>query len=136
MRNLTTALMTLFNKTEGGVHNSFWVTVNGKLRKERAEQTDTLPYAVYHIISDTYEFTFTSDFEKTRIQFDLYSDKESSLEVETMYTQLKQLFDWCSLTIEGNTHLYMKRELARLTKDPEDDCWHYICDYELFMEKL
>jgi hypothetical protein len=134
MRNLTTALMTYFNKTEGGVHNSFWISITGKLRKEKAEQTDTLPYAVYHIISDVPSWTFSSDFEDVRIQFDLYSQLESSSQIEDMYTNLKALFDWCSLTVTGSTHLYMRRESARLTKDPEDSVWHYSVDYTTKLE--
>ena len=137
MRNLTTALLTKFNElTYEGVHNSFWISVNGILRKERAEQKDVPPYAVYHIISDVPSFTFSSEFETVRIQFDLYSLKESSSEIEDMYTNLKSLFDWCELTISGNTHLYMRRELARLSKDPTDDCWTYSVDYMIMMEKL
>ena len=136
MKNLTTALMTLFNSTEGGAHNAFYTSVSGKLYKERASQDATLPYAVYHIISNVAEYTFTTFFEKTRIQFDLYAPvSDSSSVVEDMYTNLKALFDWCTLVISDNTHLYMRRELARLSRDPTDDCWMYQIDYELFMER-
>jgi len=135
MSNLTTALMTHFNALSAGVHNAFWLSIAGKLRKERGKQTDVPPYAVYHIISDVYSFTFTSDFETVRIQFDLYSKLESSSEIEDMYTNLKALFDWCELTITGNTHLYMRRELARLTKDPQDAVWTCQVDYSIMLEK-
>jgi len=135
MRNLTTAIMLRFNDTTAGPHNAFWISVAGKLRKERGLQTDVPPYAVFHIISDVPSWTFSSDFETVRIQFDLYSKLESSSEIEDMYTNLKALFDWCELTITGNTHLYMRRELARLTKDPQDDIWVYKIDYMIMMEK-
>lgn len=132
MKNLTTAMLVLFSALP---HNAFYTSVSGKLYKERAPQTATLPYAVYHIISDVPTWTFTTTFENTRIQFDLYSKEESSSEVEDMYTNLKALFDWCSLTITGNVHLYMRRELARLSKDPVDDVWGYNVDYLTMMEK-
>jgi hypothetical protein len=110
--------------------------VSGKLYKERAPQTATLPYAVYHIISNVPTWTFNTFFETTRIQFNLYApSSDSSSTIEDMYTNLKALFDWCTLVISGNTHLYRRRELARLTRDPEDDCWTYNVDYELMMER-
>ena len=133
MKNLTTALMSHFNDATAGPHNAFWISVAGKLRKERGKQTDIPPYAVYHIISDVPTWTFNTFFETVRIQFDLYSKLESSSEIEDMYTNLKALFDWCELTITGNT--YMRRELARLTKDPTDDCWVYNVDYLVMFER-
>ena len=132
MKNLTTAMLVLFNATP---HNAFYTSVSGKLYKERAPQNAVLPYVVFHIISDVYECTFTSDFERIRIQFDLFSSENSSSQVEDMYTNLKALFDWATLTITENVHLYMRRELARLSKDPEEDVWRYIIDYEIMMEK-
>lgn len=135
MRNLTTSLMSHFNALSAGVHNAFWLSVAGKLRKERGNQTDVPPYAVFHIISDVPSWTFSSDFETVRIQFDLYSKLESSSEIEDMYTNLKALFDWCELTIVGSTHLYMRRELARLTKDPQDNIWTYSVDYMVMTER-
>lgn len=135
MKNLTTALMSHFNALSAGVHNAFWLSIAGKLRKERGLQTDVPPYAVYHIISDVPSWTFSSDFSDVRIQFDLYSKLESSSEIEDMYTNLKLLFDWCELNVVGSTHLYMRRELARLTKDPQDAVWTYNVDYTIKLEK-
>jgi len=105
------------------------------LYKERAKQNATLPYAVFRIIINVPEWGFTNYYEKVRIQFDLYSKENSSSQVEDMYTNLKSLFDWCTLIVSGNTCLYMRRELARLSSDPEDDYWHYVIDYEIMLEK-
>jgi hypothetical protein len=114
--------------------NSFYTSVSGKLYKGRAPQNATLPYAVFNLISDVPEWTFNTDFVRMRYQFDLYSSNNSSVEVENMYTYLNTLFDWCSLAVDGHDHVHMKRELARLTRDPEDDNWHYIVDFEIFEE--
>jgi len=132
MENLTAAIGTKFNALP---HNSFYTSVNGILRKEIAEPTDVPPYAVFHVISDTPEWTFTTFFEKARIQFNLYSKKNGSTEVEGLFTALKALYDWCELTIAGNVHLYMRRELARLSKDTENNVWVYNVDYEILMER-
>lgn len=137
MKNLKDAVYAKFVAVDGGgLHNSFYITIGGKLYYERAKQKATLPYAVYHIISDVPEWTFTTYFEKVRIQINLFSSSNSDGEVEDMYTALKALFDWCDLAIVGNVHLYMRRELARLSRDPEDDVWCYNVDYEIMTERI
>jgi hypothetical protein len=135
MKNLKDAIYAKFIQDNGG-HNSFYTAIGGRLYYERAKQKATLPYAVYNLISDVPDWTFTTFFERARIQFNLYSSDNSDGEVEDMYTALKDLFDWCDLTtITGNVHLYMRRELARLSRDSEDDVWDYQVDYEIMMEK-
>lgn len=135
MKTLSEALWNRFNVTENAVHTTLYTATNGQFYKERAKQNALLPYVVYHIISDVPEWNFCSDFEKVRVQFDLYSENNSSTEVEDLYAKLKSLFDWQTLTIVGWDHVYMKRELARLSRDPVDDVWTYNVDYEIYMEK-
>jgi hypothetical protein len=135
IKDLTTALMTKFTATWGGDHNTLYNLTNGQMFKERALQEATPPYVVYHIISDVPEWNFCSDFEKVRIQFNLYSNEESSTEIENLYAALQSLFDWTTLTVTGWKHIWMKRELARLSRDPEDDDWFYTVDYEIYLEE-
>jgi len=134
MKTVSEALYNKFNEADGGSHHPLYNLVSGKFYKERAPQTATLPYVVYHIISIVPEWNFCSDFEKLRIQIDLFSSSNDSTQVENMYTYLKELFDWRELVIDGYDHIWMRRELARLVKDPEDDNWNYTVDYEIFME--
>lgn len=136
MKNLSIALINKFSATVSGDHDMFYVSVSGKLYKGRAPQEAVRPYAVYNIISNVPDYNFYSLLETTRIQFDLYSEKESSSEIEDMFTYLKGLFDWCLLSISGSTHVYMKRVLANLFRDPDDDGWHYVVDYEIMTEHV
>lgn len=135
MKNLKTAIYTKFTELIVGVHNSFYNAVSGKLYFERAPANAVLPYAVYHLISDVTTWNFSHDFEEVRIQVDLFSSSDSSSEVEDLYTALKALFDWCSLNITGSTCIYMRRENARLSRDPQDDNWTYNVDYQIMTEK-
>jgi hypothetical protein len=136
MKTLSEALWNKFSAVDiNSVHTDLYIATKGQLYKERAKQNAILPYVVYHIISDVPEWNFCSDFEKVRIQFDLYSEANSSTEVEDLYAKLKSLFDWQTLTIVGWDHVYMKRELARLSRDPTEDVWTYNADYEIFLEK-
>jgi hypothetical protein len=136
MKNLKNAIYAKFVALDGdGNRNSFYTSVSGQLYYERAKQKATLPYAVYKLITNVPDWTFTTFFEDARIQFDLYSSSNSDEEVEDMYTNLKALYDWCELVISGNTHLWMRRELARPSKDPTDDNWVYNVDYMIKMER-
>jgi len=133
MKNLTNAIYSLFTATTGGVHNAFYTDIGGRLYKNKADQDAPLPYAVYFLVSDTPEFTFTDTFEDVLIQFNLHSESSSSSNIEDMYTHLKALYDWCSLTITDNTHLFMRRESANLITD-EDGDWQYSVTYRIMME--
>jgi hypothetical protein len=136
MKQLSIALITKFSALTGSDHDLFYASTHGHLYKGRAPQEAQRPYATYNIISNVPDYNFTSNLETTRIQFDLYSDKESSSEIEDMFTYLKGMFDWCTLPLSGNLHVYMKRILANLVRDPSDDGWHYIVDYEIMTEHI
>jgi len=133
MKYLSTALMAKFRETP---HNNFYTIISGQLFKEVAKQTATKPYAIFHIISNTPDPNFTSEVEKLRIQFDLYSSEHTSDQIEDMFTYLKELFDWCLLTVSGNTFVYMKRLSANLGKDIEDDIWNLRSDFEVCIEHI
>jgi len=135
MKNLKNAIYTKFTALIGASHNSFYSAISGKLYYERAPQDATLPYAVYTIVSDVPDWNFTNNFENVRLQFNLYSaDSFDDEEVEDMYTALKALYDWCSLSITNSVLVYMRRANARLSRDPEDDNWMYSVDYEVMTE--
>jgi len=135
MKVVSEAIFNKFNEQDQGSRHPLYNLVSGKLYKERAPQDATLPYVVYHIISVVPDWTFNTDFEKIRIQFDLFSKTNDSTQVENMYTYLQELYDWRSLVVAGYDHVWMRRELARLVRDPEDDVWQYTVDYEVFIEE-
>lgn len=135
MKVLSKAIVAKFKETTGGVHNSLYTLVSGQIYKERAKQKATTPYLVYHITTVP-DWNFCSEFERISVQFDIFSLDNSSEEIEDIFEALKTLFDWCSLSIVGYEHVYMKREVSRLIREPTDDEWHYVIDYEILMEKL
>jgi len=121
-KELSTAIMTLFNAMSAGVHNSFWTSIGGRLYKEAAPQNTAFPYATYHIITVTPEVTIggKNDAEDPIIQFNLYSDDEtSSLELENMYSALRTLFDWGALVLTNYHCNYFRWEWARQYQDPD-----------------
>lgn len=106
MKNLTTAIVT---KASG---SAFLSAIGSRLYKGRAEQGAAYPYAVFFMVSNTPELTFSEDYENTIIQFSLFSTTSGTTEIEDIYTHLKALYDECALTITGATLVWMKRDHA------------------------
>lgn len=103
MKNLTTAI---FAKATS---STFLNALNGRLFKQRAPDASDYPYAIFQIISDVPEKTFSEDMEDVVLQFRLFSDTSGSTEVENLYTYLRSLYDECSLSITGSTLVWCRR---------------------------
>jgi len=133
MKSLSTAIYTKFSGS------SLSTDVSGRLYKGRAPENTEYPYAVYLIVSDVPEKTFTEDYERVRVQFSLFSDSSSSSGIEDMFAHLKALYDECSLSITGAKLVWMRRENATLmaedhvTPDGTQQVWHYAVDYFIYM---
>ena len=104
----------LYSRFATAPHSSFYNAVGGRCFFGQIAPTSTpYPYAECNIVADTHDFTWTSDFEDTVIDFNLFSDSSGGpLEVNQMYEKLKDQFDDCSLTVTGYSHLRMRRESA------------------------
>ena len=141
MKNLFTAITTLFTAAPGGVNNDFFNDIGGRLFEGQAPEGSEFPYAVMMLISDVPADTFKDDLEDVQIQFSLFSSASSSGEIHDMFTDLKTLLDDCSLTITGNTLIWMRRLQANLmveentTVQGTKNFWHYAVDYSIMMQK-
>jgi len=112
---------------------SLYVELGGRLHFTEAPQGQTYPYGVYHLISDVPSWTFDADMENYLIQFNLYSEKSSSTNINTAFLALTNLYDWCKLDIDGYSHIYMKREMSLLTR--ESGIWNYMIQYRAETQK-
>jgi hypothetical protein len=134
LKNLLTAIMT---KTTG---SALSIDVGGRIYLDQAPDNSTFPYVVFFIVSDVPEKTFSEDFENVLIQFSLFSASSGATEITTIYTDLKSLFDECSLSITGNTLVWMKR--ANLTtmvdditiQDGTQAVKHWAVDYDIMTQ--
>ena len=135
MKNLSTAI---YNKISG---SAFSTSIGGRLYKTRAPQNPTFPYVIYDIISDVPRDTFTERLEDVIIQFTIFSTSSGTTEIEDIFTNLKTLYDYCSLSITGNTHLTMERHGASLLSGELDEeagkglYYQYNIDYYVLMKK-
>jgi hypothetical protein len=133
MKNLTTAI---FSKATG---SDFLSSVNGRLYKARGPVGAPYPYAVYRVITDVPERTFTERYENYELQFSLFSTASGSTEIETMYNYLKALYDECSLTIAGSTLVWMRLFNTTgaqvedwVTPDGTEEVWAIHASFEIY----
>ena len=134
MLNLTTAIWSKLATSALASH------IGTRMYKGRAPANATYPYIVYMVVADTPDKTFNSDYEDVLIQFSLFSTTSGSTEIENIFTDLKSLYDECTMTIAAgaNTLIWMRRENATLmvedhTASPTSTAtvqvWHYAVDY-------
>jgi len=131
MLNLTTAI---YGKAAA---SNFLSYIGSRLYKGRAPANCQYPYAVYAVVTDVPEKTFTEDFENVIVQFSLYSITSSTLEIETMLTYLKALYDECEFAITDATLIWMKRSNVvfqvedHTTPSGTAQVYAYYVDYEI-----
>jgi hypothetical protein len=142
LKAITTGLMTLFNAAPGGVNNSFWTDITGRLFDTEAPDGAEFPFAVYFIVSDTDEDTFKDPIRRLYIQFSLFSDKSSSTEIKDMDTHLTALFRDNLFTVNGYGTVMMFRIQGNgPTVTPADveagtgRFWQYDIDFEGVFQK-
>lgn len=134
MKVFTSALVTKFTGTP---HNTLYTALSGRLYNVKTPPQEVFPYCIFSFVSENFEQLLASgeEIETSAIDFTLYSNNESSTEVYDLYDKLIALFDECSLTVTGYTHIRMNREMSTLTFDNELKVWQYIIRYRLILSK-
>jgi hypothetical protein len=136
MKALTTAI---FSKCTSAT--DLYTDIGGRLYKARAPERAEYPFAVFMVVSDVLDNTFTEDLENVVVQFSLFSLASSSGDVEDMFTHLKTLYDDCTLSPTGYSVLWMKRQQAVLqvedhtTTAGTEEAWAYHIDYSILSKK-
>ena len=127
MKELFTGIYSKYNSNEAlkAVITGFYFT--------EAPQDAVMPYVVYNLVSNVPDWTYTEDMENSLLQFSIFDDHSSSTTINDIYEKLTALFDWCVLTIEGYSHIYMKREFNILTRG--NDIWKYVIQYRNEIQK-
>lgn len=116
MNNLLTAIT---GKVTTGPSN-FYNDIGGRFYLDQApdDTPRVFPDCIWLIVVDVPDNSFQKLGEEISIQFSLFSALPSVLEITTMYTDLKALFDDVKLTVTSSTMVIMKRE--RLVTFMED----------------
>lgn len=144
MKFFYTALMTKFNATVAGVHNDFWNNIGGRLFQGEASEGTVFPYVILLHINNNQIDTFKNKIDDIVIQFSVFSEKASSVEVHDIMTHLKALFDDCTFTISGGTLIHMfhlndgpllREEISGPSQLGIKVIWHYPVDYRAVFER-
>lgn len=135
MKALFTAIKARLDAKTGdpAANNAAYIALGGRLYLHMAPQGATAPYAVYMLISNVPDWTFTDGHERATIQFSIYSAAQSASEVCDAMDALQALYDDCALAVTGFSPLYMQRGLSRLLRD--EDTWAYHVEYDVLLEK-
>lgn len=112
MDSLLAAIMT---KISGSALST---AAGGRIFLDQAPENSEFPYIVFFVVSGVPADTFTDAITETVIQFSIFSTSLSVVEMTGIYANLRSLFDDCSLSITGDTHLWM--EWQNLTTMVED----------------
>jgi len=105
-----------------------------KLYFESAPQKASMPYVVYLLVTGIPEFTMNTRMEDDRIQFSIFSSKNSSEEAQDIFEKLIAVFDDVVLTITGYSPVLFERAERVPTKTPEE-AWQYNVEYHLLNQK-
>ena len=137
MKLFYAGLMTYFNTT-----NNFKTAIGGRLFQEEAPENTAYPYCVFDCIVNTQDDKFGVYIDDIIIQFSIFSEKTSSVEVHDAMTYLKALFNDCAFAITGGTlvHFYrlnsgLERQEVETTKSGVQRIWHYHIDYNATFQR-
>jgi len=132
--NLTTAI---YSQISG---SDFASDIGSRFFKGQAPEGTVYPYAVYQVVSDVQNNTFSNDHEDVIIQFSLYSSASGTTQIENMLTHLKALYDECSMSITDETLIWFKRDNAvfqvedHTTPSGTQRVWAWYVDYRVIVE--
>jgi len=134
LKNLTTAI---WSKLSGSALSGH---ISNRLFKGQAPDGAEYPYAVYFVVTNTPERTFSEDFRNPTVQFSLFSSTSGSTEVENMETDLEALYDEQPMTITGATLVWMRlvnstgaNKEDHITPSGTQSVWVIHADFEILM---
>ena len=120
-----------------GTKPSVYSDLGGRMYPHEAPQGVTFPYGVYMLIGDSPDYYFDDEqLEDLTVQFMLFDKpgNSSSVNLMTYYGHLDALYNKCSLTVVGYTHLEMVREWGYPLRDLENNIWQYVVQYGVLLE--
>lgn len=109
--------------------------------EEAPEGTD-FPYCVYGLVNNAADWTFTEDIDDAVVEFTIYSDSASAVEITDAEAKLRAEYDDCQLPstdIGSWSHIWMHRSNSYLDKlpdiIPDKSIWRYVIEYDIKMMK-
>jgi len=128
------ALLTaIYNKFTAAPVNTLYTALNGRMFTRYAPQGTIFPYAVLDIVSGVSDWTFDYDFDDIDIQFNLFSQSSGETEIGNLLSYLRSLYDDCTLSVSGYTHLFMRYSQYWSLSQPDDSVRQYTVQYRILL---
>jgi len=96
------------------------------------------PYAVFSLVTDMANWTFTESFENCLVQFNIFSDTSSATEIGELFVLLKgdvaagEGFDFFELVLDNFDTVSMEREMSNLVR--VEKVWQYNVTYRCVLQ--
>jgi len=136
MRPLFDGIYAHFTSTSTGGRKPIYTNVSGRMYLGEARQGADAPYIVYSSPTHNTDYNFTETFERVTVQFNLYSETASAVEINTMWTNFKAAFDDAPLTCSGYRLVRFRRDFQQLSREIDNDqYWVYLMQYEALLEQ-
>ena len=113
--------------------------INGQIFYGKVPAGTRYPYVVFFRVTGSQEWTFTENFDSPLVQFSVFSaTATSSDEAHEIADAIKSLYDECSLSVTGETFLYMwlvnvigPIDDDSISQDGADGGWACHLDFEV-----
>ncbi len=139
MQQVLKAIWNRFSTTSTGAHTLAYQRSGGKMYFSEAREGTVMPYMTYHMISDSHDWQFMTDYEDITVQFSLYSETDLPTEIMNLVDGVKATFDDKVLDSSGYAHTYMIRGMSQLMKFadvlPGKSIWQATVDYDIRVRK-
>ncbi len=127
----------IYNKYNNSTGHGAYTSIAGRFFHNVAPQESTFPYVVYFSVTDVDELNFTDEIEDFIIQFNIFSENNSSLEKGQILENFKSLWDNCNLTVTDWRHIQFQRSLVLENNDftQAPPIQGYSVQYDVLIEK-
>ncbi len=112
---------------------------DGNIFIDRSVQKEASEYIVVHLVSQVVheEYVYARRLEFARVQFSIYSKKDSTQRINEIFKVLTEVFDRVTLTFRAEKwrNINMKRVNSFLMRQ-EDGIWMYMVDYTIWLQPV
>ncbi len=143
MKNFYAALNTYFNALDSitGEHNAFWNDIGGRFYNGQAPDDAQYPYCVFTHVNGNPDDDFKNKNDEILLQFSIFLNNQSPVEVMDAADHLQALYDDCTLSITSATLVNFIRGADGLipenieTPEGTQQAWHYHVDYNIYIQR-